>query len=216
MNILVIAATKIEFEWAKKRLKKHTHIQFMETGIGILPTCFNVMKAIMLTKPSIIIQVGIGGCFTKKFSLTTTFYIKQDTVADLGVWENGTWKNLADLHLSTTKELAYPNLTLSKKNTSLHNLNLNKEIEQVNAITVNQITTNKKFIQLAQENNIVIESMEGAALHYVCNNLQLPYLQIRSVSNYVGERNKAKWKIKQAIQNANEELLRLLNSMYEN
>lgn len=212
MSVLVIAATKIEFEWALKKLKNKSQIQFMQTGVGLLNTSFTIMKAIMLAKPKLIIQIGIGGCFDKKIPLTSTFYIKQDSVADLGVWEKQEWKNLADLNLSTQKELAYPNAYLTKKLKGLLPLQLNKEISLANAVSVNQISTHKKFIQLAQANNVVIESMEGAALHFVCNQLQLPYLQIRGVSNYVGERNKAKWKIKEAIQNVNEELVSLLDS----
>ncbi len=48
--------------------------------------------------------------------------------------------------------------------------------------------------------------MEGAALHYVCLQEQIPFVQIRSVSNYVGERDKTKWKMKEAIENLNTEL----------
>jgi futalosine hydrolase len=42
--------------------------------------------------------------------------------------------------------------------------------------------------------------MEGAALHYMGRDLNIPFIQIRAVSNYVGERNKAKWKIKESIE----------------
>ncbi len=210
MNILVIAATKIELEWAKKKLKNNTDIQFMEAGIGVLATCFNLMKAIMLTKPNLIIQIGIAGSLDKNIKLGSTFYVKQDTIADLGVWENKQWKSLADLHLISAKQLVYENESLTSKNKVFQNFSLNEKITLANGITVNQISTNKKFI--AQNQKAIIESMEGAALHFVCNNLQLPYLQIRSVSNYVGERNKVKWKIKEAIQNVNEEVVRLLGS----
>ena len=44
----------------------------------------------------------------------------------------------------------------------------------------------------------VIESMEGAALHYVCLMEKIPFLQIRSISNYIGERDKKKWNMKDA------------------
>jgi futalosine hydrolase len=42
--------------------------------------------------------------------------------------------------------------------------------------------------------------MEGAALHYVGGITNTPFIQIRAVSNYVGERNKAKWKLKESIE----------------
>jgi futalosine hydrolase len=53
--------------------------------------------------------------------------------------------------------------------------------------------------------------MEGAALHYVCLQENIPFVQIRSVSNYVGERDKTKWKIQEAIENLNRELLLMIN-----
>ena len=55
------------------------------------------------------------------------------------------------------------------------------------------------------------ETMEGAALHYVCLQQNLPFLQIRSISNEVGERDKSKWKIKEAVEDLNSELIKLLN-----
>jgi futalosine hydrolase len=51
-----------------------------------------------------------------------------------------------------------------------------------------------------------IESMEGAAFHYVCLSLGVPFLQIRSISNRVGERDKRKWEMKTAIANLNRAL----------
>ena len=45
--------------------------------------------------------------------------------------------------------------------------------------------------------------MEGAALHYVCNMMDIRYCQLRSVSNAVGNRNKTDWNIPLAITNLN-------------
>ena len=50
----------------------------------------------------------------------------------------------------------------------------------------------------------VIESMEGAAFFFVCRQFNLPCLQLRSVSNNVGERDKSKWKMQDALQNLSE------------
>ena len=55
--------------------------------------------------------------------------------------------------------------------------------------------------------------MEGAALHYVGLMEKIPFIQLRAVSNYTGERNKKKWKMKEAIVNLNNELIRLLNKL---
>ena len=86
--------------------------------------------------------------------------------------------------------------------------------KQVKAITVNEITTDTKRIAWYQQNvSPVVESMEGAAFHYVCLKENIPFLQLRSISNYIGERDKAKWNLKEAITNLNEKLILLLNEL---
>jgi futalosine hydrolase len=40
--------------------------------------------------------------------------------------------------------------------------------------------------------------------------LQIPFLQLRGISNLVGERNKENWKIPLAIEQVNQSLIRLL------
>ena len=87
----------------------------------------------------------------------------------------------------------------------------------VKAITVNKVSDSElqkqQFIKVF---NADIETMEGAALHYVCLQENIPFLQIRSVSNYVGERDKTKWKMKEAVENLNTELTKLITSTKKN
>ena len=52
--------------------------------------------------------------------------------------------------------------------------------------------------------------MEGAAFHYVCLMKNIPFLQLRAVSNYIGERDKSKWKIAEAIEEVNKACVELL------
>ena len=84
----------------------------------------------------------------------------------------------------------------------------------VKGISVNQITTDKKMIRFYKNHfDPSTESMEGAALHYVCLKEKIPFLQVRSISNYIGERNKKNWNMKDSIINLNRELVRLTESL---
>ncbi|MCA6453432.1 MAG: hypothetical protein IM582_09640 [Chitinophagaceae bacterium] len=69
--------------------------------------------------------------------------------------------------------------------------------------------------QLIKKYNPVTESMEGAALHYVCREARIPFLQIRAISNYIGERNKANWDLKNAIENLNQTLIKYIDKLYK-
>ena len=85
------------------------------------------------------------------------------------------------------------------------------KLRKVTGISVNEITTDKKKVKLYRDRfKPVIESMEGAALHYVSLMEKIPFLQIRSVSNYIAERNKQKWNMKEAVENLNKELISIL------
>ena len=55
--------------------------------------------------------------------------------------------------------------------------------------------------------------MEGAALHFVCLQQKISFIQIRSVSNYVGERNKSSWKMEEAINQLNKTLITFLQQL---
>jgi futalosine hydrolase len=88
------------------------------------------------------------------------------------------------------------------------------DLPKVKAITINKVSDSElQKQQFMQTFNANIEIMEGAALHYVCLQENIPFLQIRSISNHVGERDKTKWKIKEAIENLNAELQILINGL---
>ena len=88
------------------------------------------------------------------------------------------------------------------------------ELPSVKAITVNTVTDDRsKIKQLQSKFSADIETMEGAALHYICLQKKIPFLQIRSISNEVGERNKENWKIKEALENLNISLNKIIKEL---
>lgn len=87
-------------------------------------------------------------------------------------------------------------------------------LKKVKGISVNEITTSKQKVRFYQETfQPVVESMEGAALHYVCLMEKIPFIQLRAVSNYIAERNKQNWNMKESIGNLNQALIKLLATL---
>jgi futalosine hydrolase len=84
----------------------------------------------------------------------------------------------------------------------------------VSAVSVNEISTSTEKIKLLSEKyKADIESMEGAAVHYVCTLQQIPFVQIRGISNLVGERDKSKWKIRESLHAATNACINLINKI---
>ena len=58
-----------------------------------------------------------------------------------------------------------------------------------------------------------VESMEGAAMHYVCLQEGISFVQIRAISNYVEPIDKSKWQMGKAIKNLNDVLKTFADSL---
>lgn len=212
MKIIIVSATAFEVEPSISKIKssKNVDVSFVVTGVGMLATAVNLCKIIYEQKPDFIIQAGIAGCFDNNYKLGETVIVAKEFLGDIGVEENNKWNDLFDLGFVNKSEKPFTNKSLINK----HIKKNNHTLPVVNAVTVNQITTQQQHIkQLAKKYKPVVESMEGAALHYVCNSFNVPYLQIRSISNYIGERDKGKWKLKESINNLNEELNKLVKDL---
>lgn len=220
MRVIISAATVAEwmpsflninalYTGESQRLK----LQYHQSGIGMLAASFALTKLSLEDKPDLIIQVGIAGTFDTHLDLGTVVTIQEETIGDLGVEEDGKWKDLFDMKLEKSSYHPFEKRKLPNQWLSKYNL---LGLKEVSGITVNEISTNPDRIQkLIKKYNPTIESMEGAALHYVAREMNIPFIQIRSISNYVGERDKSNWQMKLAIDNLNETLLRYIDSLYQ-
>jgi len=212
MQILLCAATEFEIKPVIGFInnKNLTNIRTLITGIGLAAAAYEITKAVYIQKPRLLIQAGIAGSLDNRFPLKEVVVVKNDTIGDIGVEENGRFNSLFDLQLNGRDAFPWTKGQLCNRSEILNQLNLST----VNSVTVNEISTNKKRIQYYKKNlNASIESMEGAALHYVGLMENIPFLQIRSLSNFVGERDKNKWQIKEAISNLNLELQRIISKI---
>ncbi|MGE9315026.1 futalosine hydrolase [Niabella sp. CJ426] len=204
-RILIVAATKMEIAPSLPVLKKKG-IPVAITGIGAAPSVYNMLKAIVQYQPSMLIQAGIAGCFDRKYPLGEVLVVKEERFADLGVEEHKQWKSVFDMGFIAPGQKPFTNGSLRNPHKKIQGI---AGMEAVVGVTVNEVTTNKNRIRLLKSQGAVVESMEGAALHYVALMEKVPFLQIRSISNYVGERDKGKWNFKDAIGNLNKELVRI-------
>ena len=199
MKILLIAATALEIQ----SFLNDGQVDVLICDVGSPVTVYHLTKKLSENKYDIIIQAGIGGTFTKKIKTGEVVIIKQDAFGDIGVEEKEEFKTVFQLGFGDENKFPFDKGWLKNTNEILNNIQLKK----VNGITVNKISDKKKQTkQLIKKFKAAVESMEGAAFHYVCLMEKVPFLQVRSISNKVGERDKKKWRIQEAIENLNEEL----------
>ncbi len=216
-KILFTAAEQEELDCAikavelyKDRLDSTIKIDFMLTQIGTTSTCYNLTKKILEAKAAntpytLVINIGIAGSFNLvKFPIGSASLIEKEYFADLGFETNEGFKTLFSYGIYDKDLFPY-------KNGALYRAKLSDNFERVlskyapaTGVTVQSVTgepikvTNIKNLYSAD-----IESMEGAAIYYVCLLEGVPSFEIRTVSNAVGERDKSKWDIPYALKTLN-------------
>ncbi len=207
MQILLIAATAHEIE---PFTAANSRVDTLITGVGVPATIYHLQKRIHQMDYDFIIQAGIAGCFSNEMTLGQVVIVKQDCFADLGIEEKGNFTPIINTAFANKDEFPFVDGWLVNSNEALSKNRLPK----VKALTINKVSDSElQKQQFIQTFNADIETMEGAALHYVCLQEQIPFLQIRSISNHVGERDKTKWKMKEAIENLNKEIQILINDL---
>ena len=218
MKVVITSATEKETELLRQSLNPlyfnkelPFHVDFHISGVGLLASCFSISQLVFHQKPDLIIQAGIAGTFTQKISLGTVVVVKDEYLGDVGVEENGVFKDLFDLQLASQNELPFANKSLD--NIDLKKWNITA-LPTVTSVTINEITTRQERItQLLEKYNPEIESMEGASLHYCCIKTGVPFIQIRAISNHVGERDKSKWAFGEAFKNLSQTVVEYIDQL---
>ncbi|MBN2891633.1 MAG: futalosine hydrolase [Bacteroidales bacterium] len=219
MNLLIVSATfqeieptfdflKIERQSNKNFYKVDfigNEISILIAGIGSYSTVYNLTKLLIDNKFDLIINIGIAGSFDENLRIGDIVIVKTETIGDLGINDNGTFKTVFDVNFLKPDSFPFQENKLIN-NFDLYDNKLTK-VKTVNALTVNTVSGETNQIEyLKNKFDVQVESMEGAGVFYVCLQENIKFIELRAISNYVKPRNKEKWETMLAISNLNNKL----------
>lgn len=221
MDIAILAATEREMRPVRLSLEERLHslrhhgFRYILTGVGIMHATHAVTRCLSAHRPDLAIQVGIAGTFRPEaFPPGSAAAVYTETLGDAGVTEvDGAWKDLFDLGLADADGPPY----LSGRLVNPHrNLLESTGLSLASGVTVNQVSSMQSQIErLKEKHRPDLESMEGAPFHFACLSEDIPFLQLRGVSNTVGERDKKNWKTAEAMDSLQEALAMTLLKINE-
>ncbi|MCF6365410.1 MAG: futalosine hydrolase [Bacteroidales bacterium] len=187
------------------------NVKILISGIGMSATTYSLTKTISKKKYDLVINAGICGSFNDDICIGDSVSVILDEFGDIGVTDDdNSFKTLFDEGLLKHNTRPFINGKLYSSTQQ----QVDTELPKVTAITVNASSGNKKQIKhRINKFNPDIETMEGAAVAYVCLKEKADFLQIRTVSNKVEERNKENWNIPLALKNLSQELLNILSKI---
>jgi futalosine hydrolase len=224
MKLLIVSATSLEIKPLISQLGKgralqhqvtryhykHFTIDVLITGVGMVPTA--VLTSIVLGKYpyDAVINAGICGSFNHAIPLGEVLNINSDYLPEAGAEDGEHFLSLIDLNLLKQDEFPFSGGKLI--NNSVFESRLINSLPSAAGVTVNTVHGNTKHIASFLERNPAdVETMEGAAFLFSCKLHKIRNIQIRTVSNYIEERDVSRWNIALAVQNLNNFILNLLD-----
>jgi len=206
MKILVVAATQAEiaptlaqFGIVGNSFIETEKFDLLITGVGMVATAFTLGQKLN-NKYELVLNVGIAGSFDREIALGEVVNITHDIFAELGAEDHENFITLSQLGFGENAFSSTSEMPL--------------DLKKVKGITVNKVHGNAQSIERTKQiYQPQTESMEGAAVFYACQQLGVPALQIRSISNYVEPRHRDSWQIGLAVKNLNEWLVQFLKEL---
>ena len=192
MNVLIVVATGSEISSEMIR-----DFPTLTTGVGMLNAAINLTKELHENKYDLVINMGVAGSFSSKIKIGDVVEVTEDCFSEIGFEDGESFSEFSDFDIKDRFIVA--------ARTSLR---------KVRAITVNTVHGNQNSIDnIIERLDPDIESMEGAAIFQVCDEMKIPCMQIRSISNKVEIRNKDNWQLDLAIRNLNLEIEKIIHSL---
>jgi futalosine hydrolase len=202
MRILIVSATAMEAASLKSIVRSRCghDVDVLVTGVGMVATAAWTSRALTQSRYDLAFNVGVCGSFDAGLRPGTVVHVVSDQISELGAEDDRTFLTIQHLGLLGPDEKPFSN-GLLVNSTPPDNAALRK-LPGVRGITVNTVHGNRESIAAVSERcNPQVESMEGAAFMYACLIHGLPFAQVRAVSNIVESRNRAAWRISEAIAN---------------
>lgn len=223
MKILFASATRFELSPFLKNLKEDPDnsgsifhykwngidVDHITTGLGTTFTTYSLVKALQLCNYDLVINAGIAGSFSEQIPIGTVVNVKSEQIGDFGIEKEDRITSVFEAGFADANEFPFTNGQLINP-CSINTITL----RNVKGFTSNiSHGSSESIARIRKEFDPDIESMEGAAVFYVCLMEKVPFLEIRAISNYVEIRDTNKWDIPVAIRNLTDALLKILTGL---
>jgi len=223
MRLLLVAATELEIapllarltpvsdsleRWASFSHGSH-HIDVLATGVGMTATATWCARILAKQSYDLAVNLGVCGSFVRELPPGTVVNVVSDGIPELGAEDGDQFLTVQQLGLLGPDEPPFHGGRLLNPEPKAHPVVA--ALPAASGITVNTVHGNGESIaSIVDRCQPEVETMEGAAFMYACLVAGVRFAQVRAVSNMVERRNRAAWKLKEAVDALNDVALRLI------
>jgi futalosine hydrolase len=225
MRVLLVAATELELaplvarltpaspSRSSERVRAFTHgahqVDLLTTGVGMVATATWCSRALARQPYEFAVNLGVCGSFDPACPPGTVVNVITDGFPELGAEDGEQFLTVYQLNLLGPDEAPFHGGRIVNPEPEANAVIA--ALPPVNGITVNTVHGNLASIgRVVERCRPDVESMEGAAFMYACLAAGSRFAQVRAVSIMVERRNRAAWKLREAVEALNDTALRLI------
>ncbi len=181
----------------------------------MMAATYTLTRALQTGAYDFVLNAGIAGSFDPDVPAGKVFRITEEALGDTGFINEEGFSSLADEGFPDASAFPFKDQWLVSDLRGPFK-EFTDHLPVAKGLTVNCITSIPNQVQMRKHHfKADVESMEGAAIFYVCLQEDITFAEIRAVSNVVGVRDKARWNIKKAVDNLAGEVLGIFQRIEE-
>jgi futalosine hydrolase len=219
--IIVTAATPFETAWISGRLVRPrpapigefkavegkfgtVPVLIFHSGVGKTNAAHGSTLLLEKFRPALILLIGCGGAYRSSGMVPGGLAIASEEIfGDEGVITPRGWQSTKYMKLPLLrkgKQSFYNRFPMDRKIVNKAARILRGFMPRTGPfVTVSEVTgTDEKAVEMEKRFRGICENMEGAAVAQLCTLYDVPFLEIRGISNVVKQRNKKEWKLSAA------------------
>lgn len=242
LEVLLLSATAFEQDFLAARLDEKVEQQvagrpwrrgrlagrevlLVQGGIGAVNTAHALTCVLQLHQPALVLQAGIGGAYPAAgLGVGDLALASEENYGDLGVRTPAGWQSaeLIGIPILQQQESFFNRFPLDPEQVARAEQTLLKNTWEDGApalrsgpfVTVQECSG---LSSLGEERRArfsgLCENMEGAAAAHLCRLYQVPFLEVRGISNLVEDRRREGWDLPLASRRAQEAALALVKEL---
>lgn len=198
-KVLIVTAVPAEQKAVLRGLKEAEPFRVIAAGVGAAAAAASTAAELTRTRYDLVVSAGIAGGFPGRAEVGSVVLAERIIAADLGSETADGFLSVDELGFGSS-QIEVDRALLSRVASALSASNFS--YCQGPLLTVTTATgTQETADALARRiPGAVAEAMEGYGIAIAASQCKLPVMEIRTISNTVGPRNRSAWRINEALQ----------------
>jgi futalosine hydrolase len=197
-RVLVMTSVSAEREAVLRGLHGASEFDVLVGGVGLAAAAASTATALATAEYGMVICAGIGGGFAGRAEVGSLVVADKIVAADLGAETPEGFCSLDELGFGSTRIPVDASL-VNRVTEALREARLPVTAGPVLSVSTVTGTTATALELASRVPGATAEAMEGYGVAAAAQAYGVPILEIRAISNLVGPRDRASWRIKEAL-----------------